>query len=133
MFGDWDEKDWCKFDNYMIRCTQLYMKEGLKKSRFVNLHIRRLSAETSYDFIEWCGLIEGQKGTDMLELSSRLYTNSLHGEFISEYPDYAPRAKMSISRTKFNKWLKSYAVFKTNVMPSEGRDLKGKWIIINTK
>ena len=28
-------------------------------------------------------------------------------DFIQEYPDYAPRAKMTISRIRFNKWLYS--------------------------
>ena len=42
----------CKFDNYMIRCLQLYMGEGLMESKFVNLKVRQLSAETCHDFIE---------------------------------------------------------------------------------
>ncbi|MGI9555819.1 MAG: BT4734/BF3469 family protein, partial [Cyanophyceae cyanobacterium] len=58
-FGDWDSDEWCFFDNYMIYCLQLYLKEGLIQSEFVNLKIRQLSAETSHDFIEWCGLLEG--------------------------------------------------------------------------
>ena len=133
MFGDWNENDWCKFDNYMIRCLQLYMGEGLMESKFVNLKVRQLSAETCHDFIEWCGLIEGQKGTDKLLINTRMYKNNLYGEFIEEYPDYAPKAKMSISRTRFYKWLHSYSIFKTNVIPQEGRDIKGRWLIIRTK
>ena len=57
MFGDWDEDMWCEFDNYMIKCLQLYLENGLMQSVFVNLKVRQLSAETSHDFIEWCGLI----------------------------------------------------------------------------
>jgi hypothetical protein len=133
MFGDWNENDWCRFDNYMIRCLQLYMREGLMESKFVNLKVRQLSAETCHDFIEWCGLIEGQKGTDKVLLDSRVYKNNLYGEFVDEYPDYAPKAKMSISRTKFYKWLHSYAIFKTSQMPEEGRDIQGRWMIIRTK
>jgi hypothetical protein len=133
MFGDWNENDWCRFDNYMIRCLQLYMCEGLLESKFVNLKVRQLSAETCHDFIEWCGLIEGQKGTDKLLFDTRLYKNNLYGEFVDEYPDYGPKAKMSISRTRFYKWLHSYAIFKTSVTPSEGRDIQGRWLIIRTK
>ena len=59
MFGDWNDDEWCDFDNYMIRCLQDYLTQGLVESKFVNLKIRQLSAETCHDFIEWCGLING--------------------------------------------------------------------------
>ena len=130
MFGDWNENDWCGFDNYMISCLQFYIAEGLQESKFVNLKVRQLSAETCYDFIEWCGVIEGQKGTDLLSENTRLYKPSLYGNFVEEYPDYAPKSKMSISRIKFYKWLHAYALFKTTKTPEEGKDINGRWIII---
>ena len=52
MFGDWDESEWCIFDNYMVYCLQLHLNEGLIKSVFVNLAVRHLSAATSHEFIE---------------------------------------------------------------------------------
>jgi len=54
----------------------------------------------------------------------------LYYAFVEEYPDYGPKAKMTISRTKFYKWLVSYALFREGVMPEEGRDLNGRWMII---
>ena len=132
MFGDWTENDWCSFDNYMIKCLQFYIAEGLQESKFVNLKVRQLSAETSHDFIEWCGLIEGQKGTDELKENDRMWKPHLYANFIEEYPDYAPKSKMSISRIKFYKWLHAYALFKTNKTPEEGKDIKGRWMIIRT-
>ena len=59
MFGDWDDDEWCQFDNYMIQNLQLYLNKGLIKSASVNQKIRNLWADTSHEFIEWCGLIEG--------------------------------------------------------------------------
>ena len=29
MFGEWNEDEWCEFDNYMIGCLQEYMMHGL--------------------------------------------------------------------------------------------------------
>ena len=133
MFGDWNDDDWCEFDNYMIGCLKSYLDTGLVKSKFVNLKIRQLSAETSHDFIEWCGLVDGQQRNTSLETGIRLYKNDLYHDFISEYPDYGPKAKMTISRTKFYKWLVSYAIYKEGVIPEEGRDLTGRWIIIHKK
>ena len=133
MFGDWDDVDWCEFDNYMIRCLQNYLDFGLIKTNPVNLNIRKLSAETCHEFIEWCGLIGDSVKNYNIVTGKRLYKNDLYYNFIEEYPDYGPKSKMTISRTKFYKWLISYAMFKENVMPDEGRDQIGRWIIIKKK
>jgi hypothetical protein len=93
-FADWDEDDWCAFDN---------------ESKFINLGIRQLSAETSHDFIEWCGLVGGEENRT-LEPYIKLYKQAVYLDFIQEYPDYAPKAKMTISRTKFYKWLVAYCI-----------------------
>jgi hypothetical protein len=130
MFGDWNDDDWCEFDNYMIGCLRGYLNTGLVKSKFVNLKIRQLSAETCHEFIEWCGLVDNSERHINLEAGIRLYKNELYYAFVDEYPDYGPKAKMTISRTKFYKWLVSYALFKEGIMPEEGRDLTGRWIII---
>jgi hypothetical protein len=132
MFGDWNDDDWCEFDNYMIGCLSRYLHTGLVRSKFVNLKIRQLSAETSHDFIEWCGLVEGQPKNNTLEAGIRLYKNELYNDFVNEYPDYGPKSKMTISRTKFYKWLVSYGLFKYGLVPEEGRDMMGRWIIIHS-
>ena len=129
-FGDWDDDEWCVFDNYMIYCLQLYLKEGLMQSEFVNLRIRQLSAETSHDFIEWCGLLEGQEENQKLVEGIKIYRNEVYFDFVNEYPDYAPKSKMTISRQRFYKWLHSYCVYKTGNAPIEGRDMIGRWITI---
>jgi len=132
-FADWNDEDWCLFDNYMVACLQGYLKTGLVKSSFVNLQVRQLSAETSHDFIEWCGLIEGTPKNSHLDVGVKLMKQDLYYEFIQEYPDYAPKAKMTISRTRFYKWLTAYAVFATGVTPEEGRDPSGRWLRMRNK
>ena len=133
MFGDWNDDDWCEFDNYMIGCLKSYLRTGLVKSKFVNLKIRQLSAESSHEFIEWCGLVDGTERDVMLQPDVRLYKNELYSNFVEEYPDYGPRGRMSISRTKFYKWLIAYAIYKEGTMPEEDRDQQGRWIIIKSK
>jgi hypothetical protein len=133
MFGDWNDDDWCEFDNYMIGCLTNYLKTGLVKSKFVNLKIRQLSAETCHEFIEWCGLVDNNERNVALQTDTRLYKNELYSNFIDEYPDYGPRGRMTISRTKFYKWLIAYAIYKEGTMPEEDRDQQGRWIIIRSK
>jgi SOS response regulatory protein OraA/RecX len=100
MFSDWNDDEWCEFDNYMIGCLKSYLSTGLVKSKFVNLKIRQLSAETCHDFIEWCGLINNQENR-LLEHGKRLRLNDLYEDFVDNYPDYGPRSKMTVSRQKF--------------------------------
>ena len=133
MFGEWDDDEWCQFDNYMIGCLQNYLNKGLQKSKFVNLKIRQLSAETSHDFIEWCGLLDKEKPNTQLIPETKLNKHNLYIDFVEEYPDYAPKSKLTISRTRFYKWLVSYAMFKEGTAPEEGRDASGRWIIIKKK
>lgn len=127
-FSDWDTEEWLQFDNYMIECLQLYLSKGLLKSKFVNLKVRQLSAETCHDFIEWCGLIEGSIPNRRLVPGEKIYKQELYEDFVHEYPDYSPRAKYSISRTRFYKWLNAFGLFKEGVLPEEGRDSLGRWI-----
>jgi len=128
LFGDWNDDEWCEFDNYMVGCLQGYLNTGLVESKFVNLKIRQLSAETSHDFIEWCGLIHGAQRNERLEIDYKISMSDCYIDFTDEYPDYGPRAKMSISRIRFNKWMVAYAMYRTGASPQEGRDATGKWM-----
>ena len=133
MFGEWDDTEWCQFDNYMITNLQLYLNEGLLKSQFVNLKIRKLSAETCHEFIEWCGLIGNSLPNDYLKPGIRIFKQDLYDDFISENPDFAPKSKFTISRIKFWSWIKSYSVYKYGIEYTEGRTMGGRYLEFKTK
>ena len=99
-------------------------------SKFVNLKVRELSAETCHEFIEWCGLIDGAINNPYLRSDKKSYNIELYDDFTSEYSDYASRGKEAVSKTKFYKWLVSYCLFKEGIAPEEGRDSVGRWIRI---
>ena len=128
-FADWDDNEWCQFDNYMTYCLQLFLNDGLVKSKFVNLKTRQLSSDTSHDFIEWCGLLENGAHKN-LQIGIKVHQQDKYYDFISDYPDYAPKSKMQISRMKFYKWMVSYAIYATGQQPLTGRDSIGKWMEI---
>ena len=77
--------------------------------------------------------MKGLEPNQKLIPGARLYKNELYFDFIEEYPDYAPKAKMTISRTKFYKWVKLFCEYKFKAKPEEGRDSSGRWIIIRTQ
>lgn len=133
-FADWSDDEWCLFDNYMTSCLQDFLNTGLVSSKFVNLKIRQLSAETSHDFIEWCGLVDGHQKNDNLVRGFKLVMQDLYFDFINEYPDYGPKSKMTISRTRFYKWLIAYSRYISKGCDAEeGRDTAGRWFRILTK
>tara|TARA_R110001592_G_scaffold208002_1_gene459003 strand:+ start:3311 stop:5722 length:2412 start_codon:yes stop_codon:yes gene_type:complete len=133
MFGEWNDDEWCQFDNYMIECLQLFLRKGLIKSEFVNLKIRKLSAETCHEFIEWCGVIGDVPANDKLKLGYRSYKQDLYIDFVDDNPDFGPKAKMTVSRTRFYKWLTAWNNYKYDCNPEEGRDSTGRWIRFQNK
>ncbi len=133
MFGEWDDLEWCRFDNYMIECLQMYMKFGLIKSEFVNLRIRQLSAETCHEFLEWSGLIGEGGQNEKLKPGGKIYKNDLYLDFCDDNPDFAPKSKFTVSRTRYYKWLVAYSVYKYNCNPEEGRDAGGRWVRFRNK
>jgi hypothetical protein len=52
-FSEWDESEWQSFDNFMIRCIQFYLKNGLVESNKVNLEFRKFKNDLGYEFIEF--------------------------------------------------------------------------------
>jgi hypothetical protein len=70
---------------------------------------------------------------DKLEVNRRIYKQELYIDFIEDNPDFAPKAKMTVSRTRFYKWLVAYNQFKYECDPEEGKDGPGRWIRFRNK
>ena len=136
MFDEWNEEEWMKFDNYMIECLRSYMNTGLVKSEFVNLKIRKLSAQTCHEFIEWCGIVDNEDPTDkalQFIRGHKVFKSELYSDFVEENPDFGPKSKLTVSRNKFYKWLIAFCLYKGKTMPDEGRDANGRWIRLITR
>jgi hypothetical protein len=132
MFGEWNEDEWCAFDNYMIENLMFYLKNGLIKGNFKNVDINKLAINTNYDFALWCGII-GDRKNKMLRLNEKIYTNDLYYDFISEFTDYGPNRKTTISNIQFNRWLIEYGQYITGIKPKDNdRDMNGKFIVFKT-
>ena len=132
LFGGWDRDEWCQFDNYMISCIQLYLKEGLIKSEQKNMKLKQFSAETDELFVEWCGLLKG-KTNMLLKVEEKIYTYPLFNDCITIHSDFGPHGTKKLSTTRFNKWLLKYAFYTQGVEAIEDRDSIGKFVIIKEK
>jgi hypothetical protein len=111
LFGGWSKEEWCKFDNYMIHCLQLYLSNGLTESPFKNLELRKLEAASSYEFREWVTAPDKDRKY-RLYVGVEYLGSDLMNDFTSEYPDYGASGKIKLSHKTFYKWLNSYAKFK---------------------
>ena len=98
-FAEWNETEWAKFDNFMIRCVQFFLKNGLVQSDKVNLKLRKFKNEVGTEFIEF---MESQK----LDGSPR-NRKEFRDEFNKQYPNVA---KYNTPQ-KFNKKVKDYCDF----------------------
>ena len=95
-FSQWDDMEWAKFDNFMIRCVQFFLKNGLVESDKVNLAFRKLKNELGNEFIEF---MELQKFD-----GSAINRKDFRDSFNKQYPIVA---KFNTPQ-KFNKKVKDY-------------------------
>ncbi len=127
LFSEWDEDEWCSFDNYMVDNLKSYLNTGFIKSDFKNLKTRKFIAETDHSFWEWVS-----EDNQIISFDEPILKYHLWNGFTDEYPDFAPRGKMSITLNKFYKWLRAYALYTTGQEPTEGRNGDGRFIVFNT-
>jgi hypothetical protein len=125
LFTDWNEHEWCIFDNYMISNLQKYLSKGFIKSPFKNLKARQFIASTNHDFFEF--ISDKHAGYKLID--HKYHLNDIFNKFVDEYPDYAPRSKKSISRGLFNRWVEEYGLFNFGAKAERGRDSLGNWVI----
>ena len=95
-FAEWDNSEWQRFDNYMIRCIQYYLKNGLVESDKVNLDFRKLKNNVGTEFMEF---MEGLDLTDLI-----VSKKGLRDDFSNQYKHLA---KYNTAQ-RFNKKIKDY-------------------------
>ena len=125
LFSDWEEDEWLLFDNYMISCLQLYLGEGFIKSKFTNLDMRRLIAETVEEFVEWA---TDQQNEDLFVTGGRIYGQELYTSFVNENSDF-----QKLSHRAFYRWVDAYVNYKFKTSPYWSRDMRGKYFLISSK
>jgi len=120
-FSQWNDDEWCSFDNYMLKCLQLYLNNGLVSAPFKNLKNRKFEASTSREFVTFI-----QENQVLFPYDIDIYSNSVRIEFILQNPDYS-----KISHSKWNKWLRIAFKHLTGEEPEQGRKTAGVYFLIN--
>lgn len=121
LFDDWDLDKFNRFDNYMVRCLQLYLNQGLIKQNAKNIKMRKFIAETSMEFYEWI------TDTDNFQLNTRKNKTLAFDSFVSEYQDY----NRYLTRKRFHIWVQKYASF-IDAKFDSGNTNGDRWFEITT-
>jgi hypothetical protein len=107
LFDDWDEIEWIKFDNFMVKALQYYLKKGMIEPQSINIDYNRLKLETSIDFIDFMDNIISnpesylkQSSIDTLIIDK----NKLFDSFLNKKSNTDKR----ITPIIFKKWIDRY-------------------------
>lgn len=121
-FGrDWNETEWCLFDNFMCFCAKLFHARGLIMPETINLEARKLLNHTAQEFIDFMsdlrenversgkpfeaykmhGMYMGTKVFADFEFDKR----QLYEHFIHTTSDF----KAWLTAKKFGQWLQQYS------------------------
>jgi len=120
LFDQWNSLDWSKFDNYMIYCLQLYLKNGLIASPSINVEAKRFISSTCKEFFDFMH-------ENFIELNKVIYNSDAYHLFIKEN-----RSFKDLDTRKFIKWVDAYCLYKGYKL-KKGKDNKGRWLMIVTK
>ncbi len=94
---EWDADEWNRFDNFMLECVELYLREGLVEYEKINLAKRKLLDQTAPEFIEFA--------EQKLEVNQEYGKNAWYNSFKMKFMDFNSWLKQ---RT-FTNWTKCYA------------------------
>jgi hypothetical protein len=114
LFDSWSIEDWSRFDNYMIRNLQMFLKYGLKQSISINADSKRFIQATSKDFFDFVN--DGH-----IESNIRHYNNASIQLFQQETNGWK-----ELESRRYLKWISEYAKFKKLDLRKE-RDHGGRY------
>jgi len=97
LFDDWDAEEWSRFDNFMLECVELYLKEGLVRYQQINLDKRKLMDETAPEFVEFA--------EQEIQIGPEYEKTNLYNKFKMQYMDF----NSWLTQRTFTKWTKYYA------------------------
>ena len=118
-FSQWSEDEWCNFDNYMIKCLQLYLSKGLVLAPFKNLKNRKFEASTTREFVTFI-----QENKALFPFDCKINSNSIRIEFTLQNPDYS-----RLPHSKWNKWMRTACKHITGNECEQGRDTAGIYFV----
>ncbi|MBL4862694.1 MAG: hypothetical protein JKY09_06735 [Crocinitomicaceae bacterium] len=101
LFTEWDDKQWNLFDNFMIKCIQLFLEKGIMEVKGVNIEQKKITSITCSEFVEFIADYRPNKMYNRNELMRLFEEMNPELKSVSWFTNY-----------KFCKWIRSYASHK---------------------
>jgi hypothetical protein len=114
LFDEWNKDEWSNFDNYMLSNLQMYLQNGLLRSKSINADAKRLIQNTSKEFYDFVM-------DNNIPLSVRHYNKSSLESFQADANGFK-----ELDSRKFIKWVQSYATY-SGYKFTKNRDQHGRY------
>jgi hypothetical protein len=116
MFTGWDQagKEWIQFDNYAIRCCQLFLSHGLIEQVLINLPEKKLHSQTNSQFLEFM---------EDFKFEYEISKKGMLDQFLAYCPKYKNADWLTVNF--FTKWVTIYCDFHKISLDTTGRDKSG--------
>ena len=96
-----DTRDWLEFDNFMVRCEEVYMRDGLHEQIDVNYTNRAIIEHTNEDFVIW---FHSKMQSYRAGVEQTVDKKKVWQQFCERYPVY----KEDIKQPKMTKYIRYY-------------------------
>jgi len=121
LFNEWDKSEWQKFDNYMVNCLQIYLRNGLIPCEFDNMALKKFIRNTRPEFHEFT------KDHDFITFNERHSKKLIYEKFIEDYPD----TKKWVTRERFVKFLREYCThYRFEYEEDDDKRGLGRWFMV---
>lgn len=114
LFDEWSHEEWIRFDNYMLNNLQMYLQNGLLRSKSINADAKRLIQNTSKEFYDF--VMDGN-----MPLSVRHYNKSSIEAFQADTNGFK-----ELDSRKYLKWVQAYATY-SGYKFTKNRDQHGRY------
>lgn len=124
LFDDWDQKEWEKYDSFIIRCIQTYLTYGLVE-KMITYEKRSLIQQTSMSFVDWAEdnleldveydafkLFRGERGLGLGVDEGALWPVNSRKDSFPSFRSTDAQHLNEKQQTTFNKYLERFATYK---------------------
>lgn len=100
LFDEWTASEWANFDNYMLNNLQMYLQNGLLRSKSINADAKRFIQNTCKEFYDF--VMDGN-----ITIGIRNYNKASMESFQADTNGFK-----DLDSRKYLKWVQAYANYK---------------------
>lgn len=114
-FDDWDVQEWARFDSFMIRCAQTYLRDGIMDSDTISLDRRTVIEHTAPEFVSFADDIFRYAGITITMMGDLKETLRIRegveynkGALMKAFVELTGKDFEKMRQRTFTRWVKRY-------------------------